>query len=171
MEVNKNMRLVRVPIGSTEEDMETFVDNILEIYPNNKPKQVENMWLEYCKRGVLQFMMNLNNSMVISVMVNTQILVNNKITNKTEWQMTGEFLHNVPTVEKFLEDPYVYEEGEEDDDFGVNHLEESNYKPNHKTTKLDFNLNDVLDELAICGFDELSKEKQEYLNSKSEEDL
>lgn len=139
-----DLKLIRIPVGNSEEDKNNFIDKLLEIYPQNTPDKLEPVWDNYTKRSILQILLNVETSEIVATMSANY--------TGTFWQLTADFLNNIPHVDEFLKDPStVYKVG------GPN--------PNPKYVKptTDFDIDDILDEIAEIGYDDLSQPKKDFL--------
>ena len=142
-----DLKLIRIPIGNSEEDRQIFMDNLKEIYPNNDSEKMGAVWDNYVIRGILQILLDVETSIIIATMsadVRTAI---------TYWQLSGDFLKKIPHVDGFLEDPTV-----------IYNVENGKVNPKFKKPETVFDLDKILVEIATHGYDDLSDAKKEFLN-------
>lgn len=156
-----NYYLIRIPIGNTDEDKDTFVDRLIEIYPGTSVENFENLWSRWSKEGVLQILLDVEKRAIMGTMSSSHLV-------GTFWQLSSDFLNTVPHVDKFLEDPSMIYENESNSDSNSKSNPNSNSNSNSKNKKMTFELNAILDEIAEIGFDNLSKHKQDFLKKESE---
>ena len=145
-----DLKLIRIPIGNSEEDRETFMDNLKEIYPNNDSEKMGAVWDNYIIRGILQILLDVETSVIIATMSA------DARTAVTYWQLSGDFLNQIPHVDGFLEDPTV-----------IYNVENGKVNPKFKKPETNFKLDNILDEIAENVYDDLSTAKKDFLNKYS----
>ena len=143
------MILVRIPIGSTLKDKETFLTDFLKVFPSNPREVIEDIWNRQVSVGVAQIIMEVQpdgRGVITHVM---------KIGDGglTYWQLSSNFLNKVPHIKDFkLEElqNQAYDNG----------LSQSN---NSTLKKKEFVLDDILDFISEKGYDKLSQDEKDFL--------
>lgn len=159
-----DLKLIRIPIGNSDQDKENFVEKLTEVYPQNSEEKLGNVWSEYTTRGILQILLDIETAVIVATM--------SAMPGGTYWQLSADFLHDVPHIDKFLEDPST-----------VYNVKNSKVNPkysNKMESKTDFDMDEILDEIAenttndkngnvvVNGYDILSQNKKDFLKTYSE---
>jgi hypothetical protein len=142
------MKLIRIPIGTTENDKNKFIDEFLRVFPNNSKETVEGIWNRQVSVGVLQIIMDVDTGTVTQVM-----RVNEK--GGTYWELSSNYLKTITLIYDFKpEDNPTLENPNQEN------IQQSNYTAN--TTP--FNVDEILDIIIEKGYENLSKEHKTFLS-------
>jgi hypothetical protein len=139
------MKLIRVPLGSTLNDKTKFVSEFLRVFPLNTKGKIEDIWTRQVSAGVLQIIIDVETGFITQVM---RISEN----GGTYWDLSSRFLNQIPLIYEFkLEDiPPPLENG----------LIPSTFTAN---TKVEYNIDELLDIISEKGYAELSDEQKSFL--------
>lgn len=138
------MKLIRVPLGSTLNDKTKFVSEFLRLFPANPKEKIEEIWVRQVSAGVLQIIIDVETGMITQVM---RISEN----GGTYWDLSSRFLNQIPII---------YEYVREENPPMENGLLPSTFAAN---TKVEYNIDELLDIISEKGYNELSDEQKSFL--------
>lgn len=140
------MRLIRVPVGNTLNDKNKFVTEFLRVFPANPKEKIEEIWSRQVNAGVLQLIMDIDTGMITQVM---RVAEN----GSTYWDLSSRFLNTIPIIYEFKPEdmpPPPLENGAIPSSFSGN-------------TKVEYNIDELLDIISEKGYEELSDEQKTFL--------
>jgi hypothetical protein len=138
------MKIIRIPIGSTLDDKTKFINEFLRVFPSNSKEEVENIWKRQVAAGVLQMMVDIETGIVSHVMRVSE-------NGTTYWELSSRFLSKIPII---------YDYKPEENQLPENTLQASTFAVN---TKVDYDIDDLLDIISEKGYETLSVEQKSFL--------
>ncbi len=146
------MRLIRIPIGTTLNDKNKFIEEFLRVFPNNSVETADGIWNRQVSVGVLQIIMDVDTGTV------TQVMRVNE-SGGTYWELSSKYLKSITLIYDFkpedgqttLETPVQNQEN----------MQQSNYAVNQKPM---YNVDDILDIIIEKGYENLSREQKSFLS-------
>ncbi len=140
------MRLIRVPVGNTINDKNKFVSEFLRVFPANTKEKIEDIWNRQVSAGVLQMIMDIDTGVITQVM---RVAEN----GTTYWDLSSRFLNTIPIIYEFKPEDVQQQSLE-------NNQIQSNFVGN---TRVDYNIDELLDIISEKGYDELSDDQKTFL--------
>ncbi len=138
------MKIIRIPIGSTLDDKTKFISEFLRVFPSNSKEDVENIWKRQVAAGVLQMMVDIETGIVSHVMRVSE-------NGATYWELSSRFLAKIPII---------YDYKPEEHQLPEHGIQASTFAGN---TKVDYDIDDLLDIISEKGYETLSVEQKTFL--------
>lgn len=136
---------VRMPVGTTEDDKNSFIEQFIRIFPSQDKESVSNIWDRYYENSVLQAIWDVKLGIVVSIM---------KVSKYGAfWEHSGYFLKRVPNVSEF------------DIEAFRNKTFNEEFKSGNKSNKNIFDIDLIIDKINSHGLDKLTKEEKDFLDN------
>lgn len=133
---------VRIPIGTTENDMLSFITKMKEYYPSQNDEHFKRIWIEFNMNNIIQVICKLETGELIASMI--AFMYNGMV--EQFWRLTPSFINDIPNI---------YNSKKQDIN---NKIFET------KTDKLEsYNIDSVLKNIAIKGVESLNENDKELL--------
>ena len=147
------MTSIRIPVGSTTKDKEAFVKEMLRVFPLNSIEKIESTWDRLFKIKTLLIIMNIETCEITHSMKIDSL-------GDTYWELSANFIQSNKLIQEFKIEEY-------DSKIQYNIPNMSSTYQNSKPVKIEYNVDDILDDISEFGYDKLSDDKKEFLNKMS----